>query len=157
MQAGSVTSDNDSAFALIRRLVTEYGLAHWKRYAIAFTFMAITAGATALTAWMMGVVINEAYVNRSFPGIVMLGIATIVLFAVKGGATYGQAVMLSRIGNRIIAENQRRLFDRLMHQNLSFFSERHSSEFLARLATGANAATQVLNLLVTAIGRDFPP
>ena len=37
------------------------------------------------------------------------------------------------IGNSIIAENQRRLFDRLMQQNLGFFGERHSSEFLARL------------------------
>ncbi len=155
MQAGLVSTDHESAFALIRRLVSEYGLVHWKKYLIAFTFMAITAGATALTAWMMGTVINEAYVNRSFPGIVTLGIATIALFAVKGASTYGQAVMLSRIGNRIIAENQRRLFDRLMHQNLGFFAERHSSEFLARLSTGANAATQVLNLLVTAIGRDF--
>ena len=33
--------------------------------------------------------------------------------------------------------------------------QRHSSEFLARLSTGANSATQVFNLLVTAIGRDF--
>ncbi len=155
MQTGFISADQENAFALIRRLVTEYGLGQWKRYAVAFAFMAVTAGATALTAWMMGVVINEAYINKSFPGIVMLGLATIALFAVKGAATYGQAVMLSRIGNGIIAENQRRLFDRLMHQNLGYFSERHSSEFLARLSTGANAATQVLNLLVMAIGRDL--
>ncbi len=63
--------------------------------------------------------------------------------------------MMSRIGNRIIAENQQRMFDRLMRQSLGFFATRHSSEFLARLSTGANSATQVLNLLVTAIGRDF--
>ncbi len=155
MQAGLPSTDHDSALALIRRLVLEYGLVHWKKYAIAFGLMAITAGATALTAYLMGVVINEAYINRSFPGIVALGAVTVVLFAVKGAATYGQAVMLSRIGNRIIAQNQRRLFERLMQQNLSYFSERHSSEFLARLSTGANSATQVLNLLVTAVGRDF--
>jgi ATP-binding cassette subfamily B protein len=71
------------------------------------------------------------------------------IFAVKGAATYGHAVILSRIGNRIIAENQQRMFDRLMRQSLGFFAARHSSEFLARLSTGANSATQVLNLLVT--------
>ena len=78
-----------------------------------------------------------------------------LIFAIKGAASYGQAVMMSRIGNRIIAENQQRMFDRLMRQSLGFFAARHSSEFLARLSTGANSATQVLNLLVTAIGRDF--
>lgn len=144
-----------SASALIRRLVTEYGLSHWRRYALAFLLMAIGAGTTALTAYLMGTVVNEAYVNRSFPGIVFLGVITVIVFAVKGASGYGHAVILSRIGNRIIAENQQRMFDRLMRQNLGFFSQRHSSEFLARLSTGANSATQVLNLLVTAVGRDL--
>ncbi len=150
-----ILSDRQGAYLLIKRLVTEYGLAHWKKYAIAFVFMAIAAAGTALTAYVMGVVVNEAYVNRSFHAIVVLGFVTVALFTIKGAATYGQAVMLSRIGNSIIAENQRHVFDRLMNQNLGFFSERHSSEFLARLSAGANAATQVLNLVVTAIGRDL--
>ena len=63
--------------------------------------------------------------------------------------------MLARIGNRIIAENQRRMFDKLLNENVGFFSDRHSSEFIARLTTGAAAATQVINLLITSIGRDL--
>ncbi len=78
-----------------------------------------------------------------------------MIFLVKAVATYGQQVMLARIGNRIIALNQRRMFDALIRQNLAFFAERHSSEFMARLTTGAAAASQVINLLVTAIGRDL--
>ena len=38
---------------------------------------------------------------------------------------------------------------------MSFFSDRHSTEFIARLTAGAAAATQVINLLVTSIGRDL--
>ncbi|MBZ0148421.1 MAG: ABC transporter ATP-binding protein/permease [Pseudorhodoplanes sp.] len=148
-------ADGQTAFQLIRRLITEYGLVHWPKYSVAFALMAIAAGCTALVAYLMGTVVNEAYVNRSFPGIVSLGLLTMAIFAVKGAATYGHAVMLSRIGNSIIAQNQQRMFDRLMRQSLGFFAARHSSEFLARLSTGANSATQVLNLLVTAIGRDF--
>ena len=141
--------------ALIRRLLTEYGAARWKSYAVAFSLMAVAAGCTALCAYLMGTVVNEAYINKSFAGIVTLGLLTVGIFALKGIATYGQAVMMSRIGNGIIAENQRRMFDSLMRQNLGFFAERHSSEFLARLSTGAISATQVLNMLVTAVGRDF--
>ena len=63
--------------------------------------------------------------------------------------------MLSRIGNRIVALNQRQMFNALINQNVAFFSERHSSEFMARLTTGAAAASQVINLIVTAIGRDL--
>jgi ATP-binding cassette subfamily B protein len=38
---------------------------------------------------------------------------------------------------------------------MSFFSDRHSSEFIARLITGVASVKQVLNLLVTSIGRDL--
>ncbi|HLN08304.1 MAG TPA: ABC transporter ATP-binding protein, partial [Xanthobacteraceae bacterium] len=43
----------------------------------------------------------------------------------------------------------------LLNESLDFFVHRHSSEFSARLTTGAAAASQVLNLLITAAGRDF--
>ena len=41
-----------------------------------------------------------------------------------------------------------------MNESVGFFSDRHSSEFLARLTAGANSVTQVLSLLINAVGRD---
>jgi ATP-binding cassette subfamily B protein len=151
------TADDERyrAFALIRRLLTEQGLVHWRKYAVAFVLMAVAAGCTAFSAYLIGDVINQAYVNRSLRGIITIGVITVVLFAFKGFATYGHSVMLSRIGNRIVADNQRAVFSKLLSEGLSFFSDRHSTEFVARLSTGAAAATQVINLLITSVGRDL--
>ena len=150
-----ITDDPYGAAALIRRLITEQGLQHWRRYTVAFVLMALSAGATAASAWLLGEVINQTYVNRSINGIVMLSLAIIVLFTLKGAATYGHTVILSKISNAILASNQRRLFAKLMRENVGFYSERHSSEFLARLTAGAQSVTQVLSLLINAVGRDF--
>jgi len=143
------------AFALVRRLIAEQGLAHWRKYAIAFVLMAITAGCTAFPAYLVRDFINQAYLDRSFHMVVVLSIAIMVAFIVKGFATYGHMLILSRIGNRIVADNQRRLFDKLLRERIGFFADRHSSEFAARLTAGAAAANQVLNQLVTALGRDL--
>ena len=143
------------AFVLVRRLLTEQGMRHWRRYLIAFALMGIAAACTAASAYLIGTVINEAYISRNFPGIVLLGGVTVALFASKGIATYGFSVVLSRIGNRIIADNQRAVFTKLLNEGLGFFSDRHSTEFIARLTTGSMAATQVINLLVTSLGRDL--
>ncbi len=140
---------------LIKRLLTEQGLVHWRKYLIAFTLMGIAAGCTALIAYLIGSVVNEAYINRNMTGIFVLGGVTVALFTTKGLATYGQTVMLSRIGNRIVADNQRAVFAKLLNEGLGFFSDRHSTEFIARLTTGAAAATQVINLLITSVGRDL--
>src|SRR5450755_2594850 len=141
-------------FALIKRLLAEQGLVHWRKYAIAFALMAISASCTALSAYLIGDVINQAYVNKNLAGIFILGGITAALFTIKGIATYGHSVMLSKIGNRIVADNQRSVFAKLLNEGLSFFSDRHSTEFIARLTAGAAAATQVINLLVTSLGRD---
>ena len=69
--------------------------------------MAVSAGCTALSAYLIGDVINQAYVNKNLTGIFILGGVTAALFAIKGLATYGHSVMLSQIGNRIVADNQR--------------------------------------------------
>jgi ATP-binding cassette subfamily B protein len=150
-----IAEERYRAPTLIRRLLTEQGLVHWRKYVIAFALMAVAAGCTAFSAYLIGDVINQAYVNRSLPGIIVLGAITVVLFSVKGLATYGHSVMLSRIGNRIVADNQRAVFSKLLNEGLGFFSDRHSTEFIARLSTGAAAATQVINLLITSVGRDL--
>jgi ATP-binding cassette, subfamily B, bacterial MsbA len=156
MTAATAKSPDDySTFALVRRLLADEALGHWPRYAIAFALMGISAAATALTAYLIGSMTNEAYVNRNYHGIVVIGLIAMVIFIIKGFATYGASVTLSWIGNRIVADNQRRLFDKLLQQNIGFFADRHSSEFIARLTTGANAVSQVINLLITAIGRDL--
>src|SRR6266850_1800063 len=149
-----ITDDPYGAAILIRRLITEQGAAYWRRYLLAFVLMAVSAATTAGSAYLLGEVINQAYVDKNVRGIAILSGVTILIFMLKGAATYGHSVILSQISNAILANNQRRLFAKLMSESVGFFSERHSSEFLARLTSGANSVTQVLNLLINAVGRD---
>src|ERR1700746_665696 len=150
-----ITDDPYGAAILIRRLIMEQGAAYWRRYLQAFALMAVSAAATAGSAYLLGPVINQAYVDKNIRGIAILSAITVVIFLVKGAATYGHQVILSKISNAILANNQRALFAKLMRESVGFFSERHSSEFLARLTQGANSVTQVLNLLINAVGRDL--
>src|ERR1700733_3891443 len=149
-----ITDDPYGAAILIRRLVMEQGVTYWRRYLLAFALMAVSAATTAGSAYLLGKVINQAYVDKSVRGIMILSGVTVVIFIIKGLATYGHSVILSQISNAILANNQRRLFAKLMNESVAFFSERHSSEFLARLTAGANSVTQVLNLLINAVRRD---
>jgi ATP-binding cassette subfamily B protein len=149
-----ITDDPYGAAILIRRLVMEQGAVYWRRYLLAFTLMAVSAATTAGSAYLLGQVINQAYVDKNIRGIAILSGITVVIFILKGAATYGHQVILSKISNAILANNQRALFSKLMSESVGFFSERHSSEFLARLTAGANSVTQVLSLLINAVGRD---
>ncbi len=150
----SLFADPHGAASLIYRLLSEQAYRHRWSYAMAFALMGVTAACTAATAYLLGDVVNQAYVAKNFHAVVWIGIAAFTLFAVKGAATYGQQVTMMQIGNRIVADNQRRMFDKLLTESIGFFSDRHSSEFIARLTTGATAANMVLWLLITSFGRD---
>jgi len=151
----SLFADPYGAPVLIRRLLADHALRHRRLYVTAFLLMGVAAACTALSAYLLCNVVNQAYVHKNFHALLVVGIAAFVIFALKGAATYGQQVIMMRIGNRIVADNQRRMFDKLLTENIGFFSDRHSSEFIARLTTGSTAVNLVLTLLITSIGRDF--
>ena len=83
-----------------------------------------------------------------------LAFVVLGLFVLRGLATYGSLVVLSRTGNRIVATVQARVFDHLLRQNMLYFQDRHSSEFIARLALAANGVRDSLQVLVQGIARD---
>jgi ATP-binding cassette, subfamily B, bacterial MsbA len=145
----------DSSGALIYRLFGEYGRRHMGLFLATVVLMGIVAGCTALSASLVGLMINRAYVYKDFQGLVAVCLAAVGIFSLKGFASYGQAVTLAYVSNRITAENQRKIFDKLLREGVGYFADRHSTDFLARLSYAANSASAVLGLLVTALARDL--
>jgi ABC-type multidrug transport system fused ATPase/permease subunit len=114
-------SDPYSAPSMIRRLLKEHALGHWRAYVFVLVMMAIMAASTAGVAYLIGHAVNESYVSRNFAAVIGVCTAIIIVATFKGLATYFQAVELARISNRIVAENQRQIFER------SCSRARHSS------------------------------
>ncbi len=139
----------------VKRLFMSDGRRHWKGYAISFVFMGIMAATTSGLAYLMGDVINRIFVQQSSSAIWILSAAVLTLSIVKGFASYGQAVVLSRVGNRIVADNQKRVLQRLLSQDVAFFSGNHTAEIMLRFNAGAQGARNVLNLIITSLGRDL--
>ena len=142
------------ANANLRRLLTDQGAKHWKGYAFAFAMMGLIALTTSLSAWIIGQIVNKIFVGRDIKAVWEITAAILVIYTVKGLATYGQQVALSRIGNSIVADVQRRIFNQMLRMRVSYYSRSHSSEFIAKQSFIAQSASNVLNLLITTLSRD---
>jgi subfamily B ATP-binding cassette protein MsbA len=140
--------------ATLRRLFTDQGARHWKGYVFAFAMMGLIALTTSLSAWIIGQIVNKIFVGRNLNAVWEITAAIVVIYTVKGLATYGQQVILSRVGNSIVADIQKRMFDQMLRMKVSYYSRSHSSEFIARQAFIAQSASNVLNLLITTLSRD---
>ena len=139
---------------LLVRILRDNGRAYLPRYAVAFLFMGLFAGCTALSAWMMKDVINKIFVDNDPKALAWIPAAIMAIFTVKGIASYAQEVSLSRIGNRFVAETQKRVFDQMLQMNLAFYQHYPSNELILRITHSANAARDMLNLMAVSFGRD---
>jgi subfamily B ATP-binding cassette protein MsbA len=143
------------ATAMLARLLREYGLEHKWAYLAGAAMLAIVAASNALAAGLLRPVLNGMATAARFTEMRILAFAVLGLFIMRGLATYGALVVLSRTGNRIVAAVQARVFDHLLRQNILYFQDRHSSEFIARLSLAANGVRDSLQVVVQGLARDF--
>lgn len=140
---------------LIGRLLAENLRSQAPWYGIAICSMLVVAGMTSASAWIMRDIVNESVVSKDIDRVFQVAILVAVIFAVKGIASYFQDVFLSKAGNNIIAKTQKKLFARMLKQGVAFYSEYSSSELLMRITSNAQAARQVIDVIVTSFVRDL--
>ncbi|MCZ7470046.1 ABC transporter ATP-binding protein/permease [Agrobacterium sp. O3.4] len=100
-------------------------------------------------------IVNSVYLKQGFNVVLEIAVAVAVIFIVKGLATFVQSYYLSKAGNSIVAEQQRKIYDRLLKQGVSFFQNLPSSELLVRVTYNAQSARSVIDTIVTSFVRDL--
>jgi subfamily B ATP-binding cassette protein MsbA len=140
--------------ALVWRLMHEFMRPHVRTIVFAFLLMGVAAGGTALRAWLMQPVLDRIFVARDGSLLLIIAGAALLIALVKGIADYGEAVLMNRVGQRVVADVQIALFARLMRADLAYFHARPAGTLIARFTSDAgllrNAAADVLG----AIGKD---
>jgi len=142
-------------FSILKRLIAENFRHYAWQYAIAMGLMFLVAGATGFSAWMMKDLINKVFIDRDPNMMYLICGSVAVVYIAKGFASYGQEVLLARIGNSIIASTQKKIYRAILNRNISFFQDMGSSDLITRLTFNAQAASSALNLIATSLGRDL--
>ena len=144
-----------SDFGVLQRLVSENLRVFLPRYAVAIFCMALVAGATGFSAWIMRDLINKVFIDRDASVMILICGSVALIYIIKGFASYGQEVILARIGNAIVASTQRKIFNAILAQDVPFFQNSPSSDLVTRITYNAQAASSALNLIATSLGRDL--
>jgi subfamily B ATP-binding cassette protein MsbA len=141
--------------ALMGRLWRE-SIRHYFGWLVLAVFcMALMAAATAFSAWLMEPVVNEVFIAENQAMLWPLGIAVFVTFLVKGAANYGQSVLMSLVGFRIIADNQNRLYAHLTRMDLGFFHNNSTGKLISRFTVDINQMRVAVSNALTGFGKDL--
>jgi ATP-binding cassette subfamily B protein len=140
---------------LLSRLIAENAWRHRRGYALALVLMALVAATGAAAALIMENVLDDVFIERR-PGTVAVIAAWVLgIFLVRGASAYGQTVLLGRIGNRIVADLQTRIYDHVLAQGMAFHARHGSGALTTRITHNCTAARQALYLMATRLGTDL--
>ena len=139
---------------LYHRIVMENAAGHWRGYAISMGLLLMVSGSTAAMAWIMRDVINGLFVDKDLAAIRVIAIMVVGIFLIRGIATFGNAVILTKIGNQIVAALQKRMFDHLLRQDARFYDKFSLGDVYVRFGGGASSIRGVIELLILSLGRD---
>jgi len=140
--------------AVIRRILAENGRDYVWHYVLAVVCLVAVAATTAFTAWIMRDVIDEIFYRQRGDLIVLICMAIMAAFVIRGLATYGQAVTLAKIGNNLVARYQRRIFDHLMKLGVGFFNDTRSGRLAAQINENVTGIRDLLGMTLTSVARD---
>ncbi|MGX9142274.1 ABC transporter ATP-binding protein [Mesorhizobium sp. 128a] len=140
---------------LIARLVRESFHEHKFGYAAAIASMLVVAAMTGASAWILREITNEFVIYKRLDRVNLIAGGVAAIFVFKGVANFVQAYFMSRVGNSIIADRQRKIYDRILAQGIEFYHSTSSSELITRMTNNAQAARNVLDLVVTSYVRDL--
>jgi ATP-binding cassette, subfamily B, bacterial MsbA len=139
---------------LVRRLAKDFIRRHVGTIALAFVCMGVGAASTALRAWLMQPMLDRIFVGHQASLLWLIAGAALILAIVKGFADYGDAVLMSRVGLRVVTDVQNALYARLIRADLAYFNANSSGTLISRFTNDVGLLRNAAANVLAAIGKD---
>lgn len=149
------TKEPDSDFALIARLVRDYVWKYRRLVIIAALCMIVGAAATGITAWLLDPAVKLIFIDRREDMLLVIPAAVLAVMLIKAGAAYADALLLATVGQRTIADLQKRMFDVLVHSDLQRLNDVHSGRTISSFLNDALLVRATITRGATGAVRDF--
>ncbi len=139
---------------LYRRLL-EFVKPYWTRLAGAMVCMLFVSAATSGSAFLVKPVLDDVFFKKDLTMLKLIPLAIIALFMIKGLADYGQAYLMSYVGQRIIADLREKIYNHLQSLSLSFFTRNPTGMLMSRITNDVNMVQGAVTDAVTGLLKDF--
>ena len=136
---------------LYRRLLG-YVKPYRKVFFFAIIGMIVVAATQPGLPYLIKGITDQGFIAKDDSYIRMIPIYLILLFVIRGIATFASQFGIYWVGRRVIFDIRREMFQRMIHLPTAFFDENHSAKLVAKLIYDveqvATAATSALTTVV---------
>jgi len=145
------SEDPYNGWMLYRRLLG-YVKPYRKVFFFAIIGMIVVAATQPGLPYLIKGITDQGFIAKDSTYIRMIPVYLILLFVVRGIATFASQFGIYWVGRRVIFDIRREMFQRMIHLPTAFFDENHSAKLVAKLIYDveqvATAATSALTTVV---------
>ena len=152
MSTSSASSEDPyNGWMLYRRLLG-YVKPYRKVFFFAIIGMIVVAATQPGLPYLIKGITDQGFIAKDSTYIRMIPVYLILLFVVRGIATFASQFGIYWVGRRVIFDIRREMFQRMIHLPTAFFDDNHSAKLVAKLIYDveqvATAATSALTTVV---------
>jgi len=126
-----------------------------KYLAYAVICMFIIAFCTAAHAWLMQPVLDEIFINKNIDILPLVAAGVLAIALIKGFASYGERVIMTFVGEKIIRKLQMHLFRHLMYSDISMHSQQSAGHLISRFNNDIGAMRTLVSSLIVNLSKEF--
>jgi subfamily B ATP-binding cassette protein MsbA len=114
--------------------------------------MAVAAITTAVLAKMLQPLFDDVLYPQGT--CFLRGFWVLCVFILKGISSFGESVSMIYVGQKIIGDIQKRLFNHFITADLAYFHARSSGELVSRFTNDVNLMRNAVTTALTGMGKD---
>jgi subfamily B ATP-binding cassette protein MsbA len=112
------------------------------------------ASSTSAMGYLIRPVIDDVFVNKDTTGLILLPVAIIIVFLVRGLGRYGQEYFMNYVSEDIIRRLRNQLYDRIQDLPLAFFQKESTGGLMSRITSDVNMLKSMVSMAVNGTLQD---
>ena len=139
---------------IIKRLYKEYVSRYLKKFFLALILSILVAGSTAAIAWLLDPAIKKIFVEKNKDFMLLIPIAIILAFTIKGISLYLVRTTMIKVGASIEKEVQQNLIEAIINADTQVIEKKHSGKFMSNVTFDAALIIQLVSTSLLSLIKD---
>ena len=139
---------------ILKRLYNEYTKKFLPKILLSVFFSLIVAGSTAAIAWLLDPAIKKIFIDKDEKLILIIPVAIILAFSLKGGSLYFAKTILIRTAQEITKIIQMQVMRSLITADTEVIDKKHTGKFISHLTFDVSLISRLVSNVILNLTKD---
>ncbi len=141
--------------SVIARLFRDYIRKQWPIFTIALLCMLVTSAASGAIPLIVNFTVKTLFLEKQANMLAIIPLLVIALMTIRAMSWYAQQTLIDTVGERVVTDTQRDMFNHLIRRDLASLNAVHSSQFVSTMLYDATLMRDAITRGAAAFGLEL--